>query len=806
MPPPVILPPRIDFGCPTPFETLPPLLEQGFSYLTALTSNQEPAACAHYELARRLLLAHLLEPAGQLIILLALTLGSSTHTPDGAFGAFITMRKKNPSIWAASLAVKMLWFLYPLEFPPPCTPGIFDIQSMTGKMEHKTSHDNLGTKILNTTTAALFRSEKRAFHRRASVSMAPNGTAALPKRKPTENQYLFDLGKRGRKTGLTLPDKGIRDENGFEPIDDLFSSPAKPFNGRTNKMDSVQKNVNGTISSEEDMDEGESTIPEPEQVLEKRASIRLPPPRSKSPIKTFLQSPARRNPSIGPVSSPTRGTIVAPRSASVSASVRRTLNFSNDENSMEAASATKKRAGSALPHVGRLTNGTHLQTLKQPLSSDNGVEEEEEQEEELDTAINDDTVENGEDSFQFVNSVGEDDFQMVDAQDDAEAEPQGAEPGENDETCEEESSRRPKKAKPAPIEEEEEQPEEPQEEQEPERPAKRARRSLDKAPEAPKANARPKKTAQAAGPAPKEPSKKAAGKSRQSGEASNASKAKVKAPKPALATISEDSPAVKRGPPLPRNNRGLIILRRETPALSSGFNQTRSGRNSMKPLAFWRNERVEYATESQDEIEDSYGKFLLPRIKEVLRTDEIDERKPHRPKSKAKPSKGKKRAEPEPEDEEEVEPWETSPGRIEGLVRDWDPEDPTGQDTGEGTQEIALSSAAIITQVVKDGSFKFAKTLTLPFFGSGILDFRPGDKKRAKCSRKMQMVFFVHYGRVQVTINEENAFRIGKGGMFQVPRGNFYSIENDYEQPARIFFGQGCEVEVEEAEEEVTQQ
>ncbi|TVY38366.1 Inner kinetochore subunit [Lachnellula subtilissima] len=651
--------------------------------------------------------------------------------------------------------------------------------------------------------------------------MAPNGTAALPKRKPTENQFLFDLGKRGRKTGLTLPDKGIRDENGFEPIDDLFSSPAKPLNGRPNKVNSVQKNANRTISSEEDMDVGESTIPEPDEVLEKRASIRLPPPRSKSPIKTFLQSPARRNPSIAPVSSPTRGTIVAPRSASVSASVRRKLDFSNatDENSTEIASATKKRAASALPLVGRLTNGSHLQRLKQPLSSDNSVEE-------VDTTVNYDTADNGEDSFQLVNNDGEDDFQMVEAEDDAEPEPQDAEPDEDDESeisdiqpvkkgkrkspildepvepTKKSRGGRPRKANPAPIEEEE-QPEEAQEEQEPERPAKRARRSLDKAPEAPKTNGKTKKTAQAAGPAPKEPSKKAAGKSRQSGEASNAPKAKAKASKPALATISEDSPAVKRGPPLPRNNRGLIILRRETPALSTGFNTTRSGRNSIKPLAFWRNERVEYATESQDEIEDNYGKFLLPRIKEVLRTDEVDERKPHRAKSKAKPSKGKKRAEPEPENEEDVEPWEAAPGRIEGIVREWDPEDPTGQDTEDQKQEIALSSAAIITQVVKDGSFKFAKTLTLPFFGSGILDFRPGDKKRAKCSRKMQMVFFVHYGRVQVTVNEENVFRIGKGGMFQVPRGNFYSIENDYEQPARIFFGQGCEVE---AEEEVLQE
>lgn len=26
--------------------------------------------------------------------------------------------------------------------------------------------------------------------------------------------------------------------------------------------------------------------------------------------------------------------------------------------------------------------------------------------------------------------------------------------------------------------------------------------------------------------------------------------------------------------------------------------------------------------------------------------------------------------------------------------------------------------------------------------------------------------------------------------------GNYYSIENDYDQPARVFFSQGCEVQV----------
>jgi hypothetical protein len=57
-----------------------------------------------------------------------------------------------------------------------------------------------------------------------------------------------------RKTGLTLPDTGVRDENGFEPMDNLFSSPEQPTKGRPKKVNSVQKNANATISSEEDMD------------------------------------------------------------------------------------------------------------------------------------------------------------------------------------------------------------------------------------------------------------------------------------------------------------------------------------------------------------------------------------------------------------------------------------------------------------------------------------------------------------------------------------------------------------------------
>lgn len=79
---------------------------------------------------------------------------------------------------------------------------------------------------------------------------------------------------------------------------------------------------------------------------------------------------------------------------------------------------------------------------------------------------------------------------------------------------------------------------------------------------------------------------------------------------------------------------------------------------------------------------------------------------------------------------------------------------------------------------ISGADFKFAKTLTLDFFGSGMVDLPPGGAKRVKNSRKMQMVFFVFYGRVEVSMGTPlKTFSIGKGGQWQVPRGKlFFSL------------------------------
>lgn len=194
------------------------------------------------------------------------------------------------------------------------------------------------------------------------------------------------------------------------------------------------------------------------------------------------------------------------------------------------------------------------------------------------------------------------------------------------------------------------------------------------------------------------------------------------------------------------------------------------------------------------------ARFPLNSIKEIVRTEEVTEQ-PTRKRAKAgkktTQTSAKSRKTPiddleisESESENslpgdpEAEPWETETGTLRGTVSIWDQEQqlPTEQE-----QEIAIAHApaAIITREVKGSAlhegttFRYAKLLSTSFFGTGIVELPPGGIKRPKNSRKMHMGFFVVKGRVTVHVGpagsddteSQNRFSIGKGGFWQVPRG-----------------------------------
>ncbi|KAI1005497.1 hypothetical protein K3495_g2724 [Podosphaera aphanis] len=644
--------------------------------------------------------------------------------------------------------------------------------------------------------------------------MAPESRKLL--RKAKENQFPFDLGVKGRHTGLTLPQLGDRDENGLEPMDHLFSSPEKPESSGLNGA----RRKDTTLSEEEDMDMVESIIPDPIETLAERSNARLAPPKSKSPIKTYLNSPARRNASLGPVSSPFRGSVVEPKTVSRPASVHRKLEFSKSRmnGSMYPTSAMSERPSkrNKPASVSNFSNGRHITKATTP--EDFSDEDEQSMSENV-------ANENGDNSLK----MGMDQNDESDAQvNESEVTPEPEVPKKERKKDKEKKSTKLAKDRRRKNDE----PEVPSEQEsdiERELPKKNERRrkkdereipsdQVSNLEEVPEKNKRRRKKdepeilpEQESDREEQPPLKRSRHSPPVASSQKNAKDKKKQATNSkALQKTTAPSRELKssqaqRGPPLPKG-KGLLILRRETPDGNHNILRTRSGRNSIKPLAYWSNEKVEFEDEELP-TKDLTANFAGRKIKHVIRAEEI----PH-PKQKRKPnsrtSKNKKRKmiaeeqnSEEEDDDDEIEPWEEDPGRIIADVRTWDPDDPFGSDVDEREEEIALSSTAIVTREIVDASFRFAKTLSLPFFGAGMVDLPPGTEKKQKNSRKMQLAFFVFYGKVQVTVND-HVFRISKGGMWQVPRGNFYGILNDYDRPARIFFSQGCVLQQEDEEEE----
>lgn len=231
----------------------------------------------------------------------------------------------------------------------------------------------------------------------------------------------------------------------------------------------------------------------------------------------------------------------------------------------------------------------------------------------------------------------------------------------------------------------------------------------------------------------------------------------------------------------PLKGRSLYILKREDPSDTSATH-TRSGRVSVRPLAYWRNERCVFG--DGEAVEGQ--RFPLSTIKEVIRTEDAEPDQQKKGKRAGRKSKKKKqRDESSDEEDEDADIWEKE-GVLHGYVPKWDPkaqastseEEVLGK-TGsfcsfvshaDDHSDIAYAPSGIETREVKDSTFRFAKLLSSSFIGSGVVELPPEGVKKPKNSKKMHMVFYVCHGRVQVDISGVQ-FSAGKGCVFQVPRG-----------------------------------
>ncbi|CAL5872291.1 uncharacterized protein PFLUO_LOCUS6552 [Penicillium psychrofluorescens] len=541
-----------------------------------------------------------------------------------------------------------------------------------------------------------------------------------------------NVGTAGRRTGLTLKE-GRRDEHGMEEVDGLFSSPEKSpakLNGFGTAAD------DDSFGSEMSMDEGNG--PGPMDFLDANGSRNsyFPPPLARSPMKSGLTGSPRRTPGFRSSPDPQN------EDMSSSPSEGRSL-LSTRENTRLDPSPLSTRSANA-------SNKKNIakMNLKAPaIALDFSDDENEDQ-------LNGD--ENGDfgNSFDIGNETMADDNELSDS-----PAPQNILDGASSLT--ELGSRPAEKAAPSSTGK---------------RGAPSKTSSASKT--EPKKRGRPRKAQQpadeeVADPRPTKKPKTTASTPQHAREPLE----------PELDKVVENY-ANRTGP---LKGRSLYILKREIPTENNGTH-TRSGRVSVRPLAYWRNERCVYG--DGEAVEGQ--RYPLSTIKEVIRTEELEpEKQKKKGKRAGRKSKSRKSKDDSSDEEDEnADVWEKEGGVLHGYVRKWDGDLQAGS-TEEEVLDIAYAPSGIETRDVKGSTFRFAKLLSSTFIGSGVVELPPAGVKKPKNSKKMHMVFYVCHGRVDVDISGVQ-FSAGKGSVFQVPRGNYYSFQNSYDRETRLFFTQGC--------------
>ncbi|KAI4210563.1 MAG: hypothetical protein LQ351_006630 [Letrouitia transgressa] len=631
-------------------------------------------------------------------------------------------------------------------------------------------------------------------------------TILTPRGLKRKEQNYESLGRIGRATGLTVGDLGPRDEHGLEPIDALFSSPEKAppkQNSIHDQSTIVEGDMDETVNIESSKKSQKQTlmlekqlrrsltwrfptlggIPDPVEVLSARSSnVILPPPRSRLPIQTHLGSSPRR--SLGPLSSPTREEQnETPTRRAQSQQPMRKLNFSMNDSSSSIIKSTIRQNPLERSQDVKPPKAAGGKRKRASADADQG---------------HDVSVDEGDTSRMNGTTISglQEDTPLLPVDDEPlviDDESLIIPDGGNEVTTVDPSQLAGEAEIISPSIEKDPNPPPKKGAKRKGRPPRTSTNSLAQVEipivATPKKRGKPptkkrKPTIHQDGPSePAMPPPAKRTQKRRSVLGTKDSNTKVK-------TSKRTDESILLSP-----TKSRFVARSETPGDELSFRTTRAGRNVVKPLAWWRGESAIYGGTKLEK-----GQLVLPSIKEVIRTDEVPE--PMKRKVPGQPRRRRPKRRPEEDDPEleddDLDYWETEGGIMQASVMLYDPVHGTGDDSQLEEADVAYAASAIQMRDISGAEFRFAKTLTLPFFGTGMVDLPPGGIKRIKNSRRMQMVFFVFYGRVTVELGTPlQTFSIGRGGMWQVPRGNFYGIYNHSEKPARVFFAQGCETESE---------
>ncbi|KAJ7693573.1 Mif2/CENP-C like-domain-containing protein [Mycena rosella] len=252
---------------------------------------------------------------------------------------------------------------------------------------------------------------------------------------------------------------------------------------------------------------------------------------------------------------------------------------------------------------------------------------------------------------------------------------------------------------------------------------------------------------------------------------------------------AKPSPA-KQAKPKPTNSR----KHKENRDVAEGAR--RSKRVAYPPLEFWRGEKVVFAPREEGRPRQ------VPYIKEIVRIPKEDPPL-RRATSKRKRSQTRAASTPQVVEREVIvevpvamdpeEGWddETNP---EAVVVDFRTNEPVKRRvafTAKMFSPIAAKGRAswFFEKIFGDGDFMAAGLLLIPAKG----------RKPLKSTKDNTYIFFVVQGAVNVVLGETSVI-LASGGMFMVPRGNSYFIENIADRDAKIFFTQARKMQDEDEE------
>ncbi|KAJ7154180.1 Mif2/CENP-C like-domain-containing protein [Mycena filopes] len=276
-------------------------------------------------------------------------------------------------------------------------------------------------------------------------------------------------------------------------------------------------------------------------------------------------------------------------------------------------------------------------------------------------------------------------------------------------------------------------------------------------------------------------------------------------PPPPPKSPPKKAPAKTKPAPAPKSS-SASSRRKENRDIPPGVRHS-TRKRIYPPLEWWRNERVEFGGR-----DPAGGRILVPRIKAVIRI----------PKDPVVPlgkhARGARKTSVKPASkvggnvkvvEKIVERVVQVPGGVINPEEGWDDETegqavvkayPGDEDV---TRRIAFTAKMFIPSAAANNEWFFQKIFgDGDFIAAGQIVIPPKGRKPSKPSKDNTFIFFVIEGAVNLKVCETSLI-VASGGMFMIPRGNTYFIENIGDRDAKLFFTQARKMREGEEDEAV---